>query len=172
MPPSPDRDLQAVFLERFSAARKRQGRHVTQHDIAAVLGVSQQTVAKMENGQQRLRLNEVEKLAQVVGVPLAELLGFGPSESTESLLARLDDERTRRDLASGAIALSDEKLAEFQAQLSEVQADIDTWRRGKWFMTNDRSMAEANIASLERELAERGELPPEGVDDGEHQEEA
>lgn len=169
--PETDDDLEAAFLQRFRAARKRAD--LTQEDIADGLGVTQQTVAKIEKGQQRLRLSEAGQLARLVGVPLERLLGLpGPSESTEGLLERLDFERKVYERLRGALDHSESEMKALDDQRTVLANEIAVMQRIAWFARGEGAMVRARIASLEDALAERGEALPEGaLSHGEHQEE-
>lgn len=54
---------------------RRKALELHQYELAAKLGVSQSTVADWENGVQSPRSGRLKKIAKVLHVPLADLLG-------------------------------------------------------------------------------------------------
>ena len=61
---------------RLAQARKQQG--ITQAQLSATLGIAQQTLAHYEGGRLRLPTSLLPKLAQVLEVPVEDLLGQQP----------------------------------------------------------------------------------------------
>ena len=66
-----------AFFERLGTrvAELRRGRHITQVEMAATLGVSQQTINSYEVGRRRIPVSALATLARSLGVSLEELLG-------------------------------------------------------------------------------------------------
>lgn len=63
---------------RAEIARQRR----TQGDLAQALGWTQQYLSRRLTGATPLSLDDVEKLARILGIPLAELVATRPREAT------------------------------------------------------------------------------------------
>ena len=56
--------------------QRREGKHLTQAQLAHKVGVSQTYIAKLESGDKKNpTLDLLKKIAKALGVPLRELLG-------------------------------------------------------------------------------------------------
>ena len=55
--------------------KRRQERHLTQEAFAELVGVSVNTVSRIEGGQTAMSIETFKKMAQVLGVNAGELLG-------------------------------------------------------------------------------------------------
>ena len=76
-------------------ARLRRERGVTQIDLAKKLGVPQSTVSRYERGRLRLPSESLGKIAQMLGVPVDDILGTRPLQSEESSTERRILKRVR-----------------------------------------------------------------------------
>lgn len=77
------------FLD-IRSARKKTGK--SQDDLAKELGVNRATISKYETGAIEPTVSQLIKIAEVLSVPLSDLLGIEPEgdkESDRQLLARL-----------------------------------------------------------------------------------
>ncbi len=63
---------------RIRQLRKRA--NLTQPELAEKIGVHEMTVRRWESGQRSPRIEEIQKLAAVLGVPVTELLSDSPAE--------------------------------------------------------------------------------------------
>jgi transcriptional regulator with XRE-family HTH domain len=76
---------------------------------------SQQTVTKTENGRRPIRLNEVDALARVFGVPIAALVDPGATVDSSTRIAGVDRATTeledlRRSLDAQLARLQHERI--------------------------------------------------------------
>lgn len=65
--------------EKVKTARREKG--ISQKKLAALIGLSELTVIRLEKGQREPRPSELEKIAEVLGVPVASLYDAVPMES-------------------------------------------------------------------------------------------
>nr|DAO66773.1 MAG TPA: Helix-turn-helix XRE-family like protein [Caudoviricetes sp.] len=63
---------------------KRMDRNITQEELAQRLGVSQQAIAKWENGSSQPRTALLPKLADILGCTVDELLRGGEADGTRT----------------------------------------------------------------------------------------
>jgi transcriptional regulator with XRE-family HTH domain len=66
------RSVEDAFRENLRVTREEM--EVSQSELARRIGVSQQTIAKIEHGGQRVRLDDAARVADALGVPLVALL--------------------------------------------------------------------------------------------------
>lgn len=103
--------------EQIKAARKAKG--VSQEELAVRLGVVRQTVSKWENGMSVPDADVLIKIAELLDVPVSQLLGIKPESGVQDMageLARLNKElaakiqkeklRAELDKKRGVILLS------------------------------------------------------------------
>ncbi len=64
----------AEFRLKLRGYRKANGKK--QSELGTMLGVPQTTISKWENGLQRPSAEHAEKLSQLMGIPIGELLGL------------------------------------------------------------------------------------------------
>lgn len=79
--------------EQIKAARKAKG--VSQEELAVRLGVVRQTVSKWENGMSVPDADVLIQIAELLDVPVSQLLGMEPESSVQDMageLARLNKE--------------------------------------------------------------------------------
>jgi transcriptional regulator with XRE-family HTH domain len=86
--------------ERIRELRKSKG--LTQEDFAELIGVEQKHVSRLELGKSFPPLERLEKMAQVLDVPLKDIFDFihladqrTRSEGVEALLEQLDDKHQK-----------------------------------------------------------------------------
>jgi transcriptional regulator with XRE-family HTH domain len=119
--------LEDIFRTRFR--EERLARELSQADVAAACGMQQQTIAKIENGQRPIRVNELPLLAQSIGVRWEWLL---EDPALREALEELVSESERRALeAQRAVARSlldeaDENLANAQRELLAAEERRDS----------------------------------------------
>ena len=65
--------------EKVKTARREKG--ISQKKLAALIGLSELTVIRLEKGQREPRPSELEKIAEVLGVPVASLYDAVPMKS-------------------------------------------------------------------------------------------
>lgn len=65
--------------EKVKTARREKG--ISQKKLAALIGLSELTVIRLEKGQREPRPSELEKIAEVLGVPVATLYDAVPMKS-------------------------------------------------------------------------------------------
>ena len=69
--------MNATLSECVRQARKSRG--LTQAELAERLEISEMTVRRWESGQRSPRMEEIQKLAEVLKVPVSELLSDSPT---------------------------------------------------------------------------------------------
>ncbi|MCR5457265.1 MAG: helix-turn-helix domain-containing protein [Clostridiales bacterium] len=83
-------------------------KHMSQQQLADVLGVSKQVMSKIVNGSKAINVNELTRISNALGVTADELLSM-PVESNQSdsvsFMGNINDEETRKnvDLLQAAI---------------------------------------------------------------------
>lgn len=65
---------------RITLRQFRKSQHKTQYELGLLVGVPQSTISKWERGTQQPGVEHAAKLAQLMGTPVATLLGFGETE--------------------------------------------------------------------------------------------
>lgn len=85
-----DGNLRAAISESFGVRlhRLRTAKRLTQVQIAAELGVSEQSISAWEQDKARPKMGRTKMLAALLGVQLAELLGIDEPESLSDVVAR------------------------------------------------------------------------------------
>lgn len=148
------------FAANFKAARERaklSQREVADHLRERGIPWHQQTVVRLESGEQRVRLGEAEALADIVG-------------SSVSLLMRPADlDRAASDILSAAA-----KVRESRRKLAEATARFDTdvaWLRRLLDKAREKGLAERLPNEMRTGMAaladRRGRsAPPDDPDDG------
>ncbi len=83
-------DLRAAINESFGVRlhRLRTAKRLTQVQIAAQLGVSEQSISAWEQDKARPKMGRTKVLAALLGVELPELLGIDEPESLSDVVAR------------------------------------------------------------------------------------
>ncbi len=73
-----------AFFEQLGQriARLRKEQHITQVQLAELLGISQQHMASFEKGIRKIPASMLPKLSQILAVPLEDLLGVSDSKAT------------------------------------------------------------------------------------------
>ncbi len=73
------------IAQRVKAARKKAG--ISQKALAGLIGVHEMTLIRLEKGQKKINVNELEKISSVLNVPLSEFLDVPPMPSNVSPIA-------------------------------------------------------------------------------------
>lgn len=134
--------LQAVG-GRIRAARESKG--WTQKQLAQACGWAQGTVSNYELGKRSIRLDEIEKLASVLGVASADLVfGGSGARPTTKLSSRVDAEAAK--LLADWAALP----PAFRTYLSRRAADIREYASGLPRFLADHVGAPSSAADYER----------------------
>jgi transcriptional regulator with XRE-family HTH domain len=64
-------------MYKFDKLRGRMSeRHVTQADIAKLLGIKECTVSQKLNNHRKIKLNEAKKIAEYLDIPDSEFVSF------------------------------------------------------------------------------------------------
>jgi transcriptional regulator with XRE-family HTH domain len=80
-----DEPIQAFYVDLgLRIKRGRQQVHVSQADLALRLGLTRASIANVEAGRQRPAAHQVAMLADILGVPLEDLMPTAPSTLDES----------------------------------------------------------------------------------------
>lgn len=98
-------DKSAAAGKRIKAIRESRG--LTQNDVAEILGVSTAAISQYENGNWSMRLSTLNKLADALRVPVAEILGTDSAEQSEISLAigqRIKTERKKAGMTQKELA--------------------------------------------------------------------
>ena len=69
--------MELTLGEKIRTLRKGK---MTQPELAEKIGVHEMTVSRWELGKRKPSINEIQKLASVLGVPVTELLSDSPAE--------------------------------------------------------------------------------------------
>ncbi len=83
-----DRDFYLQLGERVARLRKEQ--HLTQVQLAQILGISQQQVASYENGRRKIPASVLPALHELFNVPLEEILGIKEAKTKRGPVAVLN----------------------------------------------------------------------------------
>ena len=70
-----------------SVAKKRLTKGLTQGQIAETIGVEPETISRIERGITLAPISRLSELADVLGVPLADLLRDGSTRPTDRVLS-------------------------------------------------------------------------------------
>ncbi len=64
---------------------------MTQSDLASAIGVSRQVMSKIVNGKKAINVDEISKIANVIGKPIEDLLNYktGGPEVNEPVLVMM-----------------------------------------------------------------------------------
>lgn len=130
---------------RVEELRKRA--RMSQTELAAAIGVHQQTIAKIEAGARPLRLSEGSEIADTLGLPL-QALDVAENEGLQDLLEALREARQARDALSLALG----RLEEVAAAVYDTPIPDETWREVDTFF----AIVRAGVANAEREYVVNG----------------
>lgn len=128
------------LLENIKEIRKARG--YTQNDMGDKLGIAPQNYNLLENGKTELTYSKMQKLAEVLDVPLAKLFGYdalptdipAPNEAQQREVARLQQElkeaREKVELLENAtLPVPDEaqknEVARLQQELKEALEKVE-----------------------------------------------
>jgi transcriptional regulator with XRE-family HTH domain len=118
---------------RLKSLRVRRG--LSQTELGMLLGVSFQQIQKYENATNRIRVSQLRRIAEALGVPVMELLEISRAESSE--VTDMIDTRTARRLMEAFRGLrSGERRC--LAMLAEAMAERDEKGRGAAATLRDR----------------------------------
>ena len=98
---------------RLKSLRVRRG--LSQTALGMLLGVSFQQIQKYENATNRVRVSQLRRIAEALGVPVMELLEISRAESSE--VTDMIDTRTARRLMDAFRGLSSGERRCLAAQL-------------------------------------------------------
>jgi transcriptional regulator with XRE-family HTH domain len=101
-----------TFRRELREERLAQG--LTQTELADRAGMTQQQLAKIENGRQRIKLSEAGELAAALRVPLASLVTPKPGPGLAAFQAK------QRELLE-LLADTDARLAAMRAEIAEIE---------------------------------------------------
>ena len=105
---------------RIQQAREELG--LTQEEMAAKLGCTQEALSNYELGKRRLYLASLEQIANILGKPLSYFME-SPTHSKKDDAGRLLAEPQLRDILLAA--------AELSAEERKLVLDFINWRRGQ-----------------------------------------
>src|SRR5690349_7349500 len=139
--------LEQQFRERFRAARE--ARNLTQAEVAAIVGMQQQTIAKIEKGTRPIQLDEIEPLADALGVYWRELFMFGvPQHSLKEL-------RELREAARHALTTVERTISGLEGRLLEQRRRVTELEQDYKRFEAQRDKFAAQLASIEARIASR-----------------
>ena len=138
-------NLEALFRERLRSLRIALG--WSQADLAAETGYQQQSIAKLESGAQRIRLDDAQTFADALGVPLLDLIAPELHDSERLLKS------TRVSLEATKL-----QLAELDADIAERRVDLERLERLRDDAVRDVARYQIRIQELERAVR-RGRDP-------------
>ena len=78
-----------LFGKRIKEIRKR--KHFTQEKLAEILGVDDQTISRIETGHYFTSYENLEKIAQTLGVDVKDLFEFNHLQDRDSLKKQIVD---------------------------------------------------------------------------------
>lgn len=96
--------MNAMLLEHIRQARKSRG--LTQAELAEQLGLSEMTVRRWESGQRSPRMEEIQKLAVVLGVPVTELLSDSSAELPPMVQIIPTQEKSTQERNTGMLSIT------------------------------------------------------------------
>jgi transcriptional regulator with XRE-family HTH domain len=105
---------------RIQQAREELG--LTQEEMAAKLGCTQEALSNYELGKRRLYLSSLEKIAEILGKPLNYFMESPKSSGKNDLNRLLDDPQLVEILLASA---------ELSAEERKLALDFINWRRGQ-----------------------------------------
>ena len=129
----------------------------------------QTTVAKLEGGQRPIRLNEVQALADVFGVPIGEMFGQEGYVETDVAVAHRRVLRAEASLQAARQTVA--QLKEQHAAVSAALAEAESTAQGtEADLADARESHRAVLAQRDARFEEmRRKLWPEGGGNGERQ---
>jgi len=83
-----DQELNEVIASRIVKLRKSQ--QLRQEDVAASLGIKQQSYARYEAGQRRIPVSILPTLAEALNTSMEELLGMPPKRTKRGRISQLE----------------------------------------------------------------------------------
>jgi transcriptional regulator with XRE-family HTH domain len=99
---------------------------VTQASLAATLGLHQSTVSRKLSGEIAWRVNELDKLARALDVPLSQLLGAEPSIKRENRVSAAPSTGVRRGQTSaGPVPLPEQPQPDLNGRGKRRKAAAD-----------------------------------------------
>ena len=107
--------------------RKRRGwsqEELAGHMTSAGFAWNQQTVTKTETARRPIRLNEVEGLARVFGVPIAALVDSGATGDTAARIAGVDRAKTELEDVQRYLQAQLTRLQHERIDLDVEQAQV------------------------------------------------
>ena len=72
-----------MFIEKLRALRE--SRKMNQEEVAEMLGITKNTYLKYERGEQSPKLNTIEKIADIYGITLMELISNETPDISDKL---------------------------------------------------------------------------------------
>ena len=122
------RRLCADFGARVKAARKEA--KLSPKELGGLVGLSRSSIANLESGRQRVPIHVVWRLADALGVPVAQLLPEptnAPSVSRPTMSRVLKQEPRLADVPAG----SKRRVKEFiETKLAEIALDPSSRKEG------------------------------------------
>ncbi len=101
-------EIYLVLGERIRAFRRQCD--LTQDAFSDAVGLSRASIANIESGRQRIYLHDLDRMAEIFGMKLGDLIGDPQSENVElNEMARLAAENAslRKTIARARIALKE-----------------------------------------------------------------
>ncbi len=133
--------------------RTRNEIRMSQQQIADLMGISRNAYRSLESGPTRIFNNNVEKMAEVSGKSLEELvLGYQPVEDLEREVGRVRERYARQ---------AEAERSQHEARVADLEKEIAFQQEHIQSLKNHINTLEAYIRSLERELG-RKDVAPEG----------
>ena len=96
--------MNATLSECVRQARKSRG--LTQAELAERLEISEMTVRRWESGQRSPRMEEIQKLAEVLKVPVSELLSDSPVPAVPTLQVIPTQEKSTQERNTGMLVIT------------------------------------------------------------------
>ena len=81
-------NAQKLFGKRIKELRKQ--KNITQEQLSEMLGVFQKQIGNIETGTTFTTMNNIEKLAQILGVEIQDLFAFNQHKSKNELVDEIN----------------------------------------------------------------------------------
>ena len=110
--------MEMTMGERIRKARKKS--NMTQAELANTIGVHEITIRRWELGERNPDAPELQKISDVLGVPLTDLFGNVTTGDTESILHTKQQSNKERSLNRGMLVFETQDGKRFEAPPTDI----------------------------------------------------
>lgn len=102
----------------------RQAANITQEELGRICGTTKQTIYKYEMGiVTNIPFDRLEKIANAIGIPAEQLLGWGDDSSKNKALTFTEEDERMREFASLFSKLSPDERKLVIAQMKGILSE-------------------------------------------------